>query len=602
MRPDISFNSGASIAIPASSMRARTGVERPLDLAVDLLELGAGGELGREQGSQVRGARGALGEPSVGRLDRVLRGQHPVDDPGVFVGGGLAAEALEHERLEIGAAHPGREHVLGQAHVEELRGRAAAGRLEEAIEGLRVRDRELRAGTFEGGPALADLGGGPPRSRRSNPVPAARRASPSRVSSATPAHSPVATSNALPFSRRFEESAACATSPWISAAREWNSSSTKVSFSFSGSGAERFNASVSNGMGRSVLIAAGRRDSSASSLCSRRLSPTLPLTSSARASSSVEAAVFLDPLLCRDLADAGHARDVVGGVAHEGQDVDDLPGRDAEELLDALVVEKLLLARVEDPHAGPLDELEHVLVRRDDDDVEIGCPRRPGERADDVVGLVARQGEDGDPVGLARAADLGDLGGQVLVHRGPVRLVGVVLVVADGLARQVEGHRQILARMLAEHLPQHRHEAVDGVGRPPVPGREAPDRVVRPVDVGHRVHEVDGRARRRHGNGILWRAEKGRGGGPKPSFGAGAAHFRGIAPRRNARGRNAKPEFAQPVALEIVGGKKQIARPVPGVARFNLRSLRNCPESVKRNLRSAASVSRHEVTDFVSVE
>ena len=107
--------------------------------------------------------------------------------------------------------------------------------------------------------------------------------------------------------------------------------------------------------------------------------------------------------------DAGDAGDVVDAVAHERQDVDDLAGRDAEELAHAGLVQEDLPARVEDADARR-DELQHVLVRRDDDDVEARRGRPGRERSDHVVGLVAGHLEDGDPVGVENAADLRELG------------------------------------------------------------------------------------------------------------------------------------------------------------------------------------------------
>ena len=436
-------------------------------------------------------------------------GSTPLTTPASLSEHRLAAEPLEHERFEVRAPDSGREHVLGEADVEELRGSVAAGLLEEAVEGLRVRDREPRARPLEGRPALADFRGGPFRDRDTR----SRARGEQRLSVAGQQR------HARPLALRDVEGLA------LLEAVRGEGRLRDLALDLGGEGMEleldeerfqflgvRRRALQGLGVERDGQVGLDRREAAreervflvlAQALADLALDLVGPLEQ------PVEAAVLLDPLLGRDLAHARHAGDVVGRVAHERQDVDHLAGRDAEELLDPLVVEELLLARVEDAHAGALDQLQHVLVGRDDDDVEARRPRRMGERADHVVGLVAGHLEDRDPVGLARSADLGDLGGQVLVHGGPVRLVAVVLLVADGLLRPVEGDRQVLARMLAEHLLQHRHEAVDGVGRPAGLGREAPDRVVSAVDVGHRVHEVDGRARRGHGAGFYGAGKRG---------------------------------------------------------------------------------------------
>ena len=90
------------------------------------------------------------------------------------------------------------------------------------------------------------------------------------------------------------------------------------------------------------------------------------------------------------LADAGHALDVVDGVAHQREHVHDLRRRDAEFLLDARgVVPRAFVARVVDADAVA-DELEEVFVAGDDRDLR--CPAAAAlrrERADHVVGLEA---------------------------------------------------------------------------------------------------------------------------------------------------------------------------------------------------------------------
>jgi len=122
-----------------------------------------------------------------------------------------------------------------------------------------------------------------------------------------------------------------------------------------------------------------------------------------------EAPVLSDPLLRRDRADTRYARNVVDAVAHQGEHIGHLPGRNAEERRDAGVVEEDLLAGVEHADAVAGDELQHVLVGGHDDDVvarDVGLLR---ERADHVVGLEAGQLEDGDPVRGQSLADLGEL-------------------------------------------------------------------------------------------------------------------------------------------------------------------------------------------------
>jgi hypothetical protein len=139
----------------------------------------------------------------------------------------------------------------------------------------------------------------------------------------------------------------------------------------------------------------------------------------------------------------------------------------------------------------PGDELQHVFVRRHDHDIESLRRGLCRERPDDVVGFITGQFQDRDPVGVEGAADVLNLGGQVRSHRNAVGLVPGIGVVAHGPFRAVPGDGEVIGSVLAQHLAQHRHEAVDGVGGLAGRCREALDGVVGAMDIGHRVHQVE---------------------------------------------------------------------------------------------------------------
>src|SRR5262249_5780793 len=103
----------------------------------------------------------------------------------------------------------------------------------------------------------------------------------------------------------------------------------------------------------------------------------------------VERPVRGDQLTGALLADPGHAFDVVDAVSHQRQPVYALIGPDAELLEPSRrVVPRAFVARV--VHADAVsDELEEVLVARDDRDVEPRLMPRPCQGSDDVIGLVA---------------------------------------------------------------------------------------------------------------------------------------------------------------------------------------------------------------------
>ena len=156
------------------------------------------------------------------------------------------------------------------------------------------------------------------------------------------------------------------------------------------------------------------------------------------------------------VADAGHAGDVVGGVALEADEVGHEPRRNAVAGLDALGrvdVHVGHAARREQDADVVRDELERVAVVRDHarrDPLLVGAQ---AERADHVVGLVALELD----VAVAEGLD----------ERAQVRLL------------LLEQRRRRLARGLVAR------EALEPVHRPRVPGHDHALGVV----VGEQPHE-----------------------------------------------------------------------------------------------------------------
>ena len=217
------------------------------------------------------------------------------------------------------------------------------------------------------------------------------------------------------------------------------------------------------------------------------------------------------------VADAGRAGDVVDGVAAEGHDIDDALRWDAECLLDADWIEdEIVLRWVEDGDAL-VDELHHVLVGRDDEDMMAERGELTGERADDIVGLVALVVEDGDPKGFERAADVrllldevgrrfsavgfvaGVLGGFELL-RLDVELFDVLELLREGVA--VDGRAdvvdscEVLGIEVLAQLVEHVDEHIGGRGGNAGArghGARALHGVIGAEDEGHGVEQVDGR-------------------------------------------------------------------------------------------------------------
>ena len=186
---------------------------------------------------------------------------------------------------------------------------------------------------------------------------------------------------------------------------------------------------------------------------------------------AVEVAVLVEQLGGGLLPHAGDAGQVVAGVAPHGGVHDVLVGGDAGALEDAgLVVEGVVRHAalvVEDLDVGVADQLVHVAVAGDDDDVVARLAALLGERGDDVVGLDAGLVHDREAEGGDDLADQAHLLAEDVGGLGPARLVVGDALVAERLLRAVEGHDDAVARVVPEHVDQHRREPVDGVGHLP---------------------------------------------------------------------------------------------------------------------------------------
>ncbi len=110
------------------------------------------------------------------------------------------------------------------------------------------------------------------------------------------------------------------------------------------------------------------------------------------------------------------------------------------------------------------DQLEGVAVPGGDEHVHAFGETPRGERGDDVVSLVSRDGQAGDPDQPKQFLEQAHLAGELRRGFGAARLVlGVLLMPERGLGA-VPGHGDVRGLLFAEQLDQHRREAVDGIG------------------------------------------------------------------------------------------------------------------------------------------
>ena len=200
----------------------------------------------------------------------------------------------------------------------------------------------------------------------------------------------------------------------------------------------------------------------------------------------IEVAELADQLGGGLLADPGHARDVVGRVALERLVVDHLVGAEPEALVDLrdVVHDRVLDARPGRHQPDPRrDQLEHVEVDGDDRRLEVVVRvELLDDRPDDVVRLVAGHLVDRDAERLDHLADLGELVAQVVGHARPGRLVLGVLLVAEGLAGQVERDRDVVGLEVGQAAQDDAREAEDAVHEVALGRRQGREGEVSAVD------------------------------------------------------------------------------------------------------------------------
>ena len=212
---------------------------------------------------------------------------------------------------------------------------------------------------------------------------------------------------------------------------------------------------------------------------------------------AVDRAVPSYQLFGSDLAYAPDARDIVRGIPPDGEDVDDLARvADAEFGADLLLPDRLVLRSalagldLEDMVG---DELAQVLVGGDHVHVAVGRTPAAGHGAYHVVGLIAGHHQNGyaegpDYLGQRLEGFLDDLGSSAAGG-----LVLRVCLVAEGLARGVEGYRYMSGLLAGYHLQQIAGKSEDdrGVLAPGVDHRATDEGVVHPEHQGVAVYEEE---------------------------------------------------------------------------------------------------------------
>ena len=136
-----------------------------------------------------------------------------------------------------------------------------------------------------------------------------------------------------------------------------------------------------------------------------------------------------------------------------------------------------------------VDQLRHVLVAGRDQHLQARVHGALRQRADDVVGLDARNPQQRQAQRLHGVDQRLDLRAQVVRHGRPVRLVLGKQFVAERLARRVEHDGDQFGVLLALHAQQHVEHAEHGTRRLAARVGQRRQCVEGPVQVRRAIHE-----------------------------------------------------------------------------------------------------------------
>ena len=157
-------------------------------------------------------------------------------------------------------------------------------------------------------------------------------------------------------------------------------------------------------------------------------------------------------------ADTRDARNVVGRIAHESLEIDELHRLKAILLLEGsrVIVLELRDALLGQEHAQVWPhELQSVAVARDDTHIIALSRGLRRERADDVVGLVVVLLEERDAHVRGELAQERELREEFLRRLVARALVVGIALRAEGMAALIKGQRHEVGLLLGNELRQH---------------------------------------------------------------------------------------------------------------------------------------------------
>ena len=168
-------------------------------------------------------------------------------------------------------------------------------------------------------------------------------------------------------------------------------------------------------------------------------------------------------------ADAPHAWDIVGSIAHQALDLDELLGLDAVFFADGVHIHGHGLAAAQrcggqQHRGGVAHQLQAVAVSRGKEAVVLPGRAGGGQRAQDVVGFPAFGGDDAIAQVREDLLQHRHLLGQLVRHTVAGGLVALVHLVAEGGGLQVKGHGHFVGLGLLQQGEHDIQKAENGVG------------------------------------------------------------------------------------------------------------------------------------------
>ena len=191
--------------------------------------------------------------------------------------------------------------------------------------------------------------------------------------------------------------------------------------------------------------------------------------------------------------EARHARDVIGGVAHQRLEVDELERRHApllHHIVRIVIVDRRhALRRLRKTDLDLLiRKLQEVAVTGDDRHLHALLLAALRDGAEQVIRLVAALHEERNVHRTQHLLHQRNLLVQLRRHRLPCPLIGVKHLMAECRLMHIEGHRQMIRLLLIQHLQKDIQETIDRVCMQSLRIRQLRNPVKRP---GHDAVSID---------------------------------------------------------------------------------------------------------------